>query len=193
MDIKGAIKKVIGSQHEREVRKLQPLVDEINELCEELAELSNEEFKAKTAEFREYISEQIGSTEDQIRELRAEKACSTSVVEREALSVRLQDLDVELSEQLDEALADLLPEAFAVVKETCRRLVGTELIVTGQKLTWDMIPYDVQIVGAISLHGGTADEMATGEGKTLAATMPIYLNALAGRGVHLITVNSYLA
>lgn len=193
MDIKGAIKKVIGSQHEREVRKLQPLVDEINELCEELAELSDEEFKAKTAEFREYISEQVGSTEDQIRELRAEKARSTSVVEREVLSVRLQDLDAELSEQLDEALDDLLPEAFAAVKETCRRLVGTELIVSGQKLTWDMIPYDVQIVGAISLHGGTADEMATGEGKTLAATMPIYLNALAGRGVHLVTVNSYLA
>ena len=130
MDIKGAIKKVIGSQHERKVRKLQPLVDEINELCEELAELSDEEFKAKTAEFRKYISEQVGSTEDQIRELRAEKARSTSVVEREVLSVRLQDLDAELSEQLDEALDDLLPEAFAAVKETCRRLVGTELIVS---------------------------------------------------------------
>ena len=191
--IKGAIKKVIGSQHEREVRKLQPLVDEITKLSEELVELSDGEVRAKTVEFREYIYEQVGSTEDQIRELRAEKSCSSSVVEREALSVRLQDLDAELSEQLDEALEDLLPAAFAVVRETCRRLVGTKLIVTGQKLTWDMIPYDVQIVGAISLHQGTAAEMATGEGKTLAATMPIYLNALAGRGAHLITVNSYLA
>ena len=193
MDIKGAIKKVIGSQHEREVRKLQPLVDEITKLSEELVELSDGEVRAKTAEFREYIYEQVGSTEDQIRELRAEKSRSSSVLEREALSVRLQDLDAELSEQMDEALEDLLPEAFAVVRETCRRLVGTELIVTGQKLTWDMIPYDVQIVGAISLHRGTAAEMATGEGKTLAATMPLYLNALAGRGAHLITVNSYLA
>ena len=193
MDIKGAIKKVIGSQHEREVRKLQPLVDEITKLSEELVELSGGEVRAKTAEFREYIYEQVGSTEDQIRELRAEKSRSSSVLEREALSVRLQDLDAELSEQMDEALEDLLPEAFAVVRETCRRLVGTELIVTGQKLTWDMIPYDVQIVGAISLHRGTAAEMATGEGKTLAATMPLYLNALAGRGAHLITVNSYLA
>ena len=193
MDIKGAIKKVIGSQHEREVRKLQPLVDEITKLSEELVELSDGEVRAKTAEFREYIYEQVGSTEDQIRELRAEKSRSSSVLEREALSVRLQDLDAELSEQMDEALEDLLPEAFAVVRETCRRLVGTELIVTGQKLTWDMIPYDVQIVGAISLHRGTAAEMATGEGKTLVATMPLYLNALAGRGAHLITVNSYLA
>ena len=193
MDIKGAIKKVIGSQHEREVRKLQPLVDEITKLSEELVELSDGEVRAKTAEFREYIYEQVGSTEDQICELRAEKSRSSSVLEREALSVRLQDLDAELSEQMDEALEDLLPEAFAVVRETCRRLVGTELIVTGQKLTWDMIPYDVQIVGAISLHRGTAAEMATGEGKTLAATMPLYLNALAGRGAHLITVNSYLA
>ena len=193
MDIKGAIKRVIGSQHEREVRKLQPLVDEINTLCEELAELSDEELTAKTAEFREYISERVAQTEDEIRELRAEKARATSVVEREALSVSVQELDVKLSEELADALEDLLPEAFAVVKETCRRLSGRTLVVTGQELTWDMIPYDVQIVGAISLHQGTAAEMATGEGKTLAATMPLYLNALAGRGAHLVTVNSYLA
>ena len=125
--------------------------------------------------------------------MRAEKARATSVVEREALSVSVQELDVRLSEELADALEDLLPEAFAVVKETCRRLSGRTLVVTGQELTWDMIPYDVQIVGAISLHQGTAAEMATGEGKTLAATMPLYLNALAGRGAHLVTVNSYLA
>ncbi len=193
MDIKSALKKVIGSQHEREVRKLGGVVAEINEISEELSELSDDELKAKTQEFRDYISEQVGPTEEQIQELRAEKARSTSVVEREALSVRVQELDLRLVEELEEALDELLPEAFAVVKETCRRLVGTEFVVTGQKLVWDMIPYDVQIVGAISLHRGTATEMATGEGKTLAATMPLYLNALAGRGAHLVTVNSYLA
>ena len=193
MDIKGAIKKVIGSQHEREVRRLQSLVDEINELYEELADLSDEQLKAKTQEFRDYIAERVGETEGQIQELRVEKARSTSMVEREALSVRLQDLDAKLTGELDDALEDILPEAFAVVKETCRRLVGNEIVVTGQKLLWDMIPYDVQIVGAISLHRGTACEMATGEGKTLAATMPLYLNALTGHGAHLITVNSYLA
>ncbi len=193
MDIKGAIKKVIGSQHEREVRRLQSLVDEINELFEELAELSDEEIRAKTGEFREYIADRVRSTEEQIREVRSKKARSTSVVEREALSVDIQELDAQLNEELDAALDDLLPEAFAVVKETCRRLLGTEIVVTGQKLEWDMVPYDVQIVGAISLHRGAADEMATGEGKTLAATMPLYLNALTGHGAHLVTVNSYLA
>ena len=79
------------------------------------------------------------------------------------------------------------------MKDTCRRLLGKEISVTNQKLVWDMVPYDVQIVGAIALHRGSACEMATGEGKTLAATMPLYLNALAGRGAHLVTVNSYLA
>ncbi|MGW8268123.1 MAG: preprotein translocase subunit SecA, partial [Longimicrobiales bacterium] len=87
----------------------------------------------------------------------------------------------------------MLPEAYAVVKEACRRNLGKEIVVTGQKLTWDMVPYDVQLIGGIALHQGKAAEMATGEGKTLVATMPLYLNALAGRGAHLVTVNSYLA
>ena len=193
MDIKTAIKKVIGSQHEREVRRLQPLVDEINEFAEELSSLSDDELRAKTDEFRQYISERVGSTEEEIRDLRAEKARSTSIVEREALSVKVQELDGRLVDELEEALDELLPEAYGVVKETCRRLVGTQVVVSGQTLTWDMVPYDVQVVGAIALHRGTAAEMATGEGKTLAATMPLYLNALAGRGSHLVTVNSYLA
>jgi preprotein translocase subunit SecA len=94
---------------------------------------------------------------------------------------------------LHRCLDDLLPEAFAVVKDACRRLVGREIKVTGQTLVWDMIPYDVQLVGGIALHRGTASEMQTGEGKTLTATMPLYLNSLAGRGAHLVTVNSYLA
>ncbi|MEX0935392.1 MAG: preprotein translocase subunit SecA [Gemmatimonadota bacterium] len=193
MDIKGFIKKIIGSQHDREVKKLQPLVDEINEIYEEFADLSEEELRAKTEEFRAYIEEKTASIEEEIRGLRTEKARTTSMAERESIAARIGDLETELSEALEQALDDLLPEAFAAVKETCRRLVGTEVVVTGQKLEWDMIPYDVQIVGGISLHRGTAAEMATGEGKTLAATMPLYLNALAGRGANLVTVNTYLA
>ncbi len=193
MDIKGAIRKVIGSQHEREVRRLRSLVEEVNEICGELAELSDEKLSGKTREFRAYIAGRVEETEKRIQEARSSKARSTSTAEREALSVRLQELEVELGGELEAALDDLLPEAFAVVKEVCRRLVGREVVVTGQRLVWDMIPYDVQIVGAIALHRGTATEMATGEGKTLAATMPLYLNALAGRGAHLVTVNSYLA
>ena len=88
---------------------------------------------------------------------------------------------------------DLLPEAYAVVKETCRRLLGTTWAVVGIPITWDMVPFDVQLLGAIALHEGRIAEMATGEGKTLVATLPIYLNALTGRGVHLVTVNDYLA
>ncbi len=90
-------------------------------------------------------------------------------------------------------LDDLLPEAFAAVKETCRRLCGRSWLVVGREITWNMVPYDVQIVGGIALHEGQISEMATGEGKTLVATMPLYLNALAGHGTHLVTVNDYLA
>ena len=90
-------------------------------------------------------------------------------------------------------LDELLPEAFATVREACRRLLGTTVMVTGHELTWDMVPYDVQLIGGIVLHHGRIAEMATGEGKTLVATLPLYLNALAGRGAHLVTVNDYLA
>ena len=193
MSIKAFVKKIIGSQHDREVRNLQPLVDEINEIADEFSELTEEELKGKTDEFRSYIAERTGAIEEEIEELRAEKAQSTDISEREVLSLRIQELDDQLHEELNGALDELLPEAYAAVKETCRRIRGTEYVVTGQKLAWDMVPYDVQIVGAISLHQGTAAEMATGEGKTLAATMPLYLNALAGRGAHLVTVNTYLA
>ncbi|MDE0082612.1 MAG: preprotein translocase subunit SecA [Gammaproteobacteria bacterium] len=193
MGIKGWIKRVIGSQHDREVRRLLSVVEEVNEIYGELSEISDEDLGGKTLEFRTYIAERVGDTENRIREARERKAKSTSTAEREALSVELSELEATLGDELEAALDDLLPEAFAVVKEVCRRLVGREIIVTGQRLVWDMIPYDVQIVGAIALHRGTATEMATGEGKTLAATMPLYLNALAGRGAHLVTVNSYLA
>ena len=193
MGIKDWVRRVIGSQHDREVRRLLSVVEEVDEIYGELSELSDEDLGGKTLEFRTYIAERVGDTENRIREVREKKAKSTATAEREALSVELSELEATLGYELEAALDDLLPEAFAVVTEVCRRLVGREIIDTGQRLVWDMIPYDVQIVGAIALHRGTATEMATGEGKTLAATMPLYLNALAGRGAHLVTVNSYLA
>jgi preprotein translocase subunit SecA len=97
------------------------------------------------------------------------------------------------NDQLRERLEEILPEAYAVVKNTCRRLCGTEVIVRGQPLKWEMVPFDVQSIGGMALHHGKIAEMATGEGKTLVATMPVYLNALTGRGVHVVTVNDYLA
>ncbi|MGD8873483.1 MAG: preprotein translocase subunit SecA, partial [Gemmatimonadota bacterium] len=191
--LKSAVKAILGSRHKREAKKLQPLIDEINEIYEGLSSLTDEQLEAKTDEFRGYIEEQTASLRDGISELKEEKRQSEDPDERERLSIEINDLEEALLETIEDSLEELLPEAFAVVKDACRRMVGREITVTGQKLTWDMIPYDVQLIGAIALHRGTVAEMATGEGKTLVATMPLYLNALAGRGAHLITVNSYLA
>ncbi len=191
--IKSVIKKIVGSRHGREVRRLSPLVDEINGHYEGLADLSGADLIAKTAEFKGRITEYTAGTQGEMESARERKRTSTDPDEREALGLRIGKLEEEYHAQLAEVLEEILPEAFAVVKEACRRLMGTEVQVTGQKLVWDMIPYDVQLIGAAQLHRGRACEMATGEGKTLVATMPLYLNALAGRGAHLVTVNSYLA
>ena len=142
--------RILGSKHERDIKRIWPLVEEINTHFAELQSLSDEQLAAKTTEFRARLAE--GATLD-----------------------------------------DLLPEAYAVVKETCRRLCGKTWDVVGLPVTWDMVPFDVQLLGAIVLHQGKIAEMATGEGKTLVATLPIYLNALPGKGVHLVTVNDYLA
>ncbi|MFC1660098.1 preprotein translocase subunit SecA [Gemmatimonadota bacterium] len=187
------LKRVLGSQHDREVKKLQPIVDGINQICEDLQGLGDEELRGKTEVFRALIKERTAALEERIEALREEKRNSEDASRREALNQEIGGLDQELLESIESALDDILPEAFAVVKEACRRNLGREIVVTGQKMTWEMIPYDVQLVGGIALHQGKAAEMATGEGKTLVATMPLYLNALAGRGAHLVTVNSYLA
>ncbi|MGD8320463.1 MAG: preprotein translocase subunit SecA [Gemmatimonadota bacterium] len=191
--LKSAIKAFLGSRHKREAKKLQPLIDEINETFEGLSSLSEEEIKGKTEDFRDRIAEATAELRDEIARLKEEKRHSEDAGDRERLSMEISDLEKALLETVEDTLDDILPEAFAVVKEACRRLLGTEIVVTGQKMTWDMVPYDVQLIGAIALHQGKAAEMATGEGKTLVATMPLYLNALAGRGAHLVTVNSYLA
>ena len=191
--MKAFLKKVLGSQHAREVKKLQPIVDEINRVSEGLSSLSDEEVKGKTEEFRARIKERTRTIEEKIEALKEEKRHSEDASRRELLTQQIGGLDEELLAAIQAALDDILPEAYAVVKEACRRNLGKEIVVTGQKLTWDMIPYDVQLIGGIALHQGKAAEMATGEGKTLVATMPLYLNALSGRGSHLVTVNSYLA
>jgi len=191
--LKTALKSILGSQHKREAKKLQPLVDEINSIYEGLSALTDEQLKAKTDEFRAYIEEKTSSLKAEIESLKAEKRQSEDGGERERLQLEIGVAEAKLLEELEESLEDLLPDAFAVVKDACRRLSGREITVTGQTMIWDMIPYDVQLIGGIGLHRGKVAEMATGEGKTLVATMPLYLNALAGRGAHLVTVNSYLA
>ena len=163
--LESLMKSVFGSKHERDRRRVQPIVDEINRVYESYQGLTDDQLRAKTTEFRSRLAEALKDISDPKERKKAER----------------------------EAIDDLLPEAFAAVKLACGRLVGKTWPVVGIPVTWDMVPYDVQLIGGVMLHEGRIAEMATGEGKTLVATMPLYLNALTGRGAHLVTVNDYLA
>ncbi len=191
--LKSVIHALFGTRHQRELKRLYPVVDEVNREWERLQGVSEEELRGQTEKFRAVIREALADLEAEIAELRDQRRHSEDSAEREMLSQQIGQAERRLAAVLEGVLDDILPEAFATVKEAARRLVGTEVEVTGQTLTWDMVPYDVQLIGGMVLHQGKVAEMATGEGKTLVATMPLYLNALAGRGAHLVTVNSYLA
>ncbi|MDP6966750.1 MAG: preprotein translocase subunit SecA, partial [Candidatus Marinimicrobia bacterium] len=173
----GLLKNMFGSKSEREIKNLFPIVDGINTIYESLSSKSDEELVARTHQFQAQIREKSEEAEE--------------VGKAEGLVEEQLDKHVFNAEQ--EVLETILPEAFAMVKEICRRMMGESWKIVGQPITWEMIPYDVQLIGAVVLHRGKVTEMKTGEGKTLAATMPIYLNALTGRGVHIVTVNDYLA
>jgi preprotein translocase subunit SecA len=191
--IKSLMTAVLGTRHERERKRLQPFVDRIHAEEEKLKPLSEAELKDQTRKFRERLGERTGGIKAELEQVRAAKHACADPAERDRLEGRFQELDLQYKRELKAALDDLVPEAFATVREACRRLLGTTVSVTGHDLTWDMVPYDVQLIGGIVLHQGKIAEMATGEGKTLVATLPLYLNALAGRGAHLVTVNNYLA
>jgi len=169
------ISKIFGTKHERDIKKIMPTVKKINQYYEEYHSLSDEELRGKTIEFKQRIE----AARQAVREANGD--------------LGEEELQEKINEAEDRVLDEILPEAYAAVKETCRRLVGQVWDVCGIKIKWDMIPFDVQLIGAVVLHQGKIAEMATGEGKTLVATMPLYLNALTGRGVHLVTVNDYLA
>ena len=175
--IQNLVKKVFGSRSDREVKQLYPLVSEINKFAETLLDKSDEDLKARSIELRNEI---ISAVKE------AKEAAKKDINDKEEAKKFIL-----LAEH--GKLEEILPEAFAMVKETCRRMCGSSWKVVGRELKWEMIPYDVQIIGGIILHRGNVAEMKTGEGKTLVAAFPIYLNALTGRGVHLITVNDYLA
>jgi len=198
------VTKIFGSKHDRDVKKIWPMVEEINQFSEQLKSLSDEELKGKTQEFKQKIKERTVQLEEQLNALKEEFACIKTHglteeeraevrAQREVLLQQMKDIREEIKKIEQETLNEILPEAFAVVKETCQRLVGKKWNVCGIEIEWDMVPYDVQLIGGVVLHQGKITEMATGEGKTLVATMPIYLNALTGKGVHLVTVNDYLA
>ncbi|MCL5020779.1 MAG: preprotein translocase subunit SecA, partial [Bacteroidetes bacterium] len=188
-----ALGKIFGSKHERDAKKLLPYAKEINEEFEKLQSISDDELRAKTGAFRNRIKEETAEIEKEIADLRERLKGDVEGEERKAVYKDLDSLEQERDDVIADILDDIMPEAFAVVKEACRRLVGTSWDVTGHKIVWDMVPFDVQLMGAVVLHEGTIAEMATGEGKTLVAVMPLYLNALPGRGAHLVTVNDYLA
>ena len=175
--ISNLINSVFGSRSDREIKLLYPIVDEINQLAEKLKNKSDEELKQRTIELMDDIQSSREEAESKARDEISDKDEAKNFILR--------------SEQ--KKLDSILPEAFSMVKETCRRMCGSSWNVVGRELSWDMVPYDVQIIGGIILHRGNVAEMKTGEGKTLVAAFPIFLNALTNRGVHLVTVNDYLA
>ncbi len=194
------LKKLFGDNQARALKKLWPLVDQINSHYDALAGLSDDELRGKTEGFKKRIQEAVSEIETDMREIRTrlKGSAETEAEEltpqaRQKLLDELDDLEDEWLETLEKTLDELLPEAFAVIKDTCRRMVGQTWEAGGTPIEWDMIPYDVQLLGGAALHQGKIAEMKTGEGKTLVAVAPIYLNALAGRGVHVVTVNPYLA
>ena len=194
--INSILTSLFGSKHDKDAQKLQPIADEVNVHFEALNDLTDAQIQAKTQEFRDIIKDRTKDIESEIEELSAK-------LRKEALNAddifdvkdRIKQLDKDLHTEIEDVLDEILPEAFAVVKQACKRLKDNmhRYEYAGQAALWDMVPYDVQLMGGIVLHHGKISEMATGEGKTLVAVLPLYLNALPGKGAHLVTVNDYLA
>lgn len=221
------LKTFLGSKKDRDIKELSPIIDKVAAVYPQLSSLTNDELRAKTTYFKEKIKDKTSTLENQIEELKQkiETDASLSISEKEKIYAEIDELDKQVLTQIEEALLEIQPEAFAVMKETARRFSQNETIevtasqmdrdiaaikdnveINGEKATyynswlaagteivWDMVHYDVQLIGGSVLHQGKIAEMMTGEGKTLVGTLPVYLNALAGRGVHLVTVNDYLA
>lgn len=187
------LKKIFGDKHKKDIEALKPIVAEINRIYESYKDLTDDELREETQKLKLIINERTQELRDKISELEALLKEDLSAEEQQKIYDELEELNEQLDEKYEEVLDELLPQAFAIVKDTCRRLVGKSWEVVGRKITWDMIPFDVQLMGGIVLHQGKIAEMATGEGKTLVATLPLFLNALSGRGCHLVTVNDYLA
>ena len=222
----GILGKLFGNKYDKDVKEITPLVDKINEEFSKLSSLSNNELREKTTEFKKQISDFISEEKSKIETLKEKSNLTeTKTEEKEELYKEIDALEKTVLDKIEKILNTVLPQAFAVVKETAKRFTenesidvtasknDTELAATkdfvsingdtatyqttwdaaGTEIKWEMIHYDVQLIGGIVLHQGKIAEMQTGEGKTLSATLPIYLNALTGLGVHLVTVNNYLA
>jgi preprotein translocase subunit SecA len=224
----GIFKLLFGNKSEKDIKQILPFVKQINQHYEALHSLSHDELRAKTASFKQTIADGLAEIDTEIAELLKVASTEADLLKKDDLFKSIDKLKKERDQELEKILITLLPEAFAVVKETARRFTEVkELEVTatpfdqelaaqvrvkkpvriesdkaiwnntwqaaGNTVTWNMIHYDVQLLGGIVLHQGKIAEMATGEGKTLVSTLPAYLNALSGQGVHIVTVNDYLA
>ena len=220
------MKSLFGDKSNRDMKLIQPIVEKVKAAYPEIQKLSNDELRAKTKELQQYVQDSAKEQKQQIAELKA-KIENTPIDEREDIFNQIDKLEKEVLDLYEQALNEVLPTAFSIMKDTARRFAENEdTIVTatdfdrelasnpandfitidgdkaiyhnewtagGNKLKWNMVHYDVQLFGGIALHQGKIAEMATGEGKTLVATLPVFLNALTGNGVHMVTVNDYLA
>ena len=222
----GFLKKILGSKSDKDLKEIYPLVDKINSEYDKLNTISDEDLRSKTEEFKLKIKNSLIETEEEINNLKINYENSEgSLDEKEEILNSIDKIIEDQNEIIENILNEILPEAFAVVKETARRfsengslevkatdfdkeiaqkkenikIKGSKAIwlnkweAAGVSIEWNMVHYDVQLIGGVVLHQGKISEMATGEGKTLVATLPAYLNALSGRGVHIVTVNDYLA
>lgn len=219
------LKVFVGDKSKQDVKAILPLVDKVKEAEKSLATLTHDELRAKTVTFKAKIEEACKEVETQILNLQQEADTIEDIDRKEDIYQEIDKLKDESYKITEDILNEILPEAFAVVRETAKRfkenptltvtanefdreISGVKEYVTlesdkalwnnswdaaGKPITWDMVHYDVQLIGGIALHQGKIAEMQTGEGKTLVATLPVYLNALSGKGVHLVTVNDYLA
>lgn len=188
--------KIFGSSSERDVKKLLPLVEQIKGFEAELSSITDDELKGYTTKFKNQIKEATAEIDQDIASIKEKinnQSDLLSIEEHRGLVEELEKLDKEWLDSIEDVLDEIMPLAYAVLKETCRRFVGKTWKVAGNDVTWQMVPYDVQLMGGIVLHQGKIAEMKTGEGKTLVSVFPTYLNALVGRGVHVVTVNTYLA
>ena len=224
MGLNSFLKSLFGDKSSRDMKLIQPIVEKVKKAYPEIEALDNDQLRAKTKEILAYVQNSAKEQNEKIAELKA-KIEDTPIDEREAIFNEIDKLDKLALDNMEEALTEVLPVAFSIVKETARRFAQNEEVVVnatdfdrelaatkdfvriegdkaiyqnhwmagGNDLKWDMVHYDVQLFGGAVLHQGKIAEMATGEGKTLVATLPVFLNALTGNGVHVVTVNDYLA
>ncbi|MHA7109378.1 preprotein translocase subunit SecA [Sunxiuqinia elliptica] len=216
--------KFLGNKSDRDIREITPIVEEIKKEYERISKLSIDELRGESARLKQVIQDRIQADLDEIAALKA-KVEEVDIQESEKIYQQVDKIEEQINEKIEVVLNEILPAAFAVVKDTARRFTENERLVVkatdfdrelaagrdsieidgeqavwynkwiagGAEVTWAMVHYDVQLIGGVVLHQGKIAEMATGEGKTLVATLPVFLNALAGRGVHVVTVNDYLS